>query len=99
MGNREKTGRAVAGIQLGNMMRPKEFIASGIPVPVDVPRVRYEVLTRLVHVGETPPIADAGPDQIGVPAGTITLKSLASTLEGYSCFPWDRFPVSQAALA
>jgi hypothetical protein len=72
------TGRAVAGVQLGNMMRPKEFIASGIPIPVDVPRVRYEVLTRLVHVGETPPIADAGPDQIGVPAGTITLNGSAS---------------------
>jgi hypothetical protein len=72
------TGRAVAGVQMGNLMRPKEFMESGIPIPMDVPRVRYEVLTRLVHVGETPPIADAGPDQIGVPAGTITLNGSAS---------------------
>jgi hypothetical protein len=68
------TGRAVVGVQLGNLMRPKEFLESGIPIPMDVPRVRYEVLTRKVHVGETPPIADAGPDQLGVPAGTITLN-------------------------
>jgi hypothetical protein len=41
---------------------------------VDVPRVRYEVLTRTVRNGAAPPVADAGPDQIGVPAGTITLN-------------------------
>ncbi|HVO96581.1 MAG TPA: OmpA family protein [Bryobacteraceae bacterium] len=67
-------GRAEVGFQMGNLMRPKEMLASGIPVPVDVPRVRYEVLTRKVHVGETPPVADAGPDQLGIPAGTVTLN-------------------------
>jgi OmpA family len=72
------TGRAVAGLQLGNLMRPKEFVSSGIPTPVDVPRVRYNVVTRLVHVGETPPVANAGPNQIGVPAGSITLNGSAS---------------------
>ncbi len=72
------TGRAVAGVQLGNLMRPKEFVSSGIPTPVDVPRVRYNVVTKLVHVGETPPVANAGPNQIGVPAGTITLNGSAS---------------------
>jgi hypothetical protein len=73
-----QTGRAVAGVQLGNLIHPKEFISSGIPTPVDVPRVRYEVLTRQVHVGETPPVANAGPNQIGVPSGTITLNGSAS---------------------
>jgi hypothetical protein len=72
------TGRAVAGVQLGNLIRPKDMLESGIPTPVDVPRVRYEVLTRQVHVGETPPVANAGPNQIGVPAGTITLNGSAS---------------------
>src|ERR1700722_11937045 len=72
------TGRAVAGVQLGNLIRPKEMLDSGIPTPVDVPRVRYEVLTRQVHVGETPPVANAGPNQIGVPAGTIRLDGSAS---------------------
>jgi hypothetical protein len=78
LGPTGNTGRAVAGVQLGNLMRPREFVSSGIPVPMDVPRVRYEVLSRQVHVGETPPVANAGPNQIGVPAGTIRLDGSAS---------------------
>jgi len=84
---RGQTGRAVAGVQMGNLMRPKEFMESGIPIPMDVPRVRYEVLTRLVHVGETPPVCDAGPDQIGVPAGTINLN-------GSGTYSADGFPLT-----
>lgn len=71
-------GRAVFGVQFGNFMRPKDYLTVDHPVPVDVPRVRYEVATRLVKKGSTPPIADAGPDQIGVPAGTITLNGSGS---------------------
>jgi hypothetical protein len=70
--------RATVGVQFGNALRPKEFMASAHPVPVDVPRVRYEVLTRNVRIGHTPPVADAGPDQIGVPAGPITLNGSGS---------------------
>jgi K319-like protein/OmpA family protein len=72
--SRDNAGRAVFGFQFGNFMRPKEYQASAHPVPVDIPRVRYEVLTRRLRVGASPPIADAGPDQLGVPAGTITLN-------------------------
>ncbi len=68
------TGRAVFGFQFGNFMRPKDYLGQTQPVPADIPRVRYEVLTRTLHIGASPPIADAGPDQIGVPAGTITLN-------------------------
>lgn len=68
------SGRAVVGIQFGNFMRPKDYQGQTAPVPVDIPRVRYEVLSRNLHVGTSPPVADAGPDQIGVPAGTITLN-------------------------
>ncbi len=71
-------GRAVVGVQFGNFLRPKEMQGVDHPVPVDVPRVRYEVATRRVRNGVAPPIADAGPDQIGVPAGTITLNGSAS---------------------
>ncbi len=70
--------RATVGVQFGNALRPKEFMAATHPVPVDVPRVRYEVLTRNVRNGHTAPIADAGPDQIGVPAGPITLNGSGS---------------------
>ena len=67
-------GRAVFGFQWGNFMRPKDYLGQSNPVPVDVPRIRYEVLSRRVRIGSSPPIADAGPNQIGVPAGTITLN-------------------------
>lgn len=75
---RNNNGRAVVGIQWGNFLRPRDFQASRYPVPVDVPRVRYEVLTRNVRSGSTPPVADAGPDQIGLPAGTVTLNGSRS---------------------
>lgn len=72
------TGRAMAGVQFGNFIHPKDYATVDHPVPVDIPRVRYEVLTRTVHKGVTAPIADAGPDQIGVKAGTITLDGSKS---------------------
>lgn len=68
------SGRAVFGFQWGNFMRPKDYRGSDQPAPADIPRIRYEVLSRQIHVGVSPPVADAGPDQIGVPAGTITLN-------------------------
>lgn len=71
-------GRAVFGVQFGNYLRPKDYQAQTQAVPVDIPEVRYNVLSRNVHVGTSPPIADAGPDQIGVPAGLITLNGSAS---------------------
>ena len=74
--NPQQSGRVVFGLQFGNFIRPKEYASTNTPVPVDVPRIRYELLTR--QVGNSAPIADAGPDQIGVPAGTITLDASGS---------------------
>src|SRR5579885_3476489 len=71
-------GRAVVGDQLGNMLRPKEFAAADHPVPVDPPRVRYEVVTKRLRVGNSPPVADAGPPQVNVAPGTITLDGSGS---------------------
>ena len=75
---RNNWGRAVVGVQFGNFTRPKEYATVDHPVPADVPRLRYEMLTRVVRNGAAPPVADAGPDQIGVPAGTITLNGSGS---------------------
>ena len=69
-------GRIVAGLEFGNYIRPKEYANVKTPVPMDVPRIRYQLLTR--RVGNSPPVADAGPNQIGVPAGTITLNGSGS---------------------
>ena len=46
---------------------------------MDVPRIRYEVLTRTVRTGNDLPIADAGPDQIRVESGTIVLDGSRSS--------------------
>jgi hypothetical protein len=80
--SRDNTGRVVAGFQFGNFMRPKDYIEgyNGVrhAVPVDVPRIRYEVLNRTTRTGNDAPVANAGPDQIGVAAGQITLDASAS---------------------
>jgi hypothetical protein len=70
------SGRVVFGVQFGNWLRPKEYLNIKSPVPVDIPRIRYELLSR--RVGNSAPVADAGPDQIGVQPGTITLNGAGS---------------------
>lgn len=70
---RENTGRAVVGVLFGNALRPKDYLGVSHAIAMEVPRVRYEVLTRRIRLGNDPPVADAGPDQGNVPAGTVTL--------------------------
>jgi len=70
------SGQIVVGLEVGNYIHPKDYGSTTSPVPMDVPRVRYEIGTR--RVGSSPPVADAGPPQIGVPAGLITLNGSGS---------------------
>ncbi|MCX6625522.1 MAG: OmpA family protein, partial [Acidobacteria bacterium] len=71
-------GRVAAGFAFGNFMRPKDYAGVDHAVPADIPRVRYEMLTRQVRTGYLGPIANAGTDQIGVAAGTVTLNASES---------------------
>jgi hypothetical protein len=71
-------GRVVAGLQFGSPTRPKDYLDSPHPVPVQIPRVRYEVLTRTVRKGNAAPVADAGPNQVLPGAQTVTLNGSAS---------------------
>lgn len=70
------SGRVVFGFQFGNWLRPKEYMDIKSPVPVDIPRIRYDLLTR--RIGNSAPVADAGADQVGVQPGTITLNGSGS---------------------
>ncbi len=70
----KNSGEGMVGLEFSNRLRPKELLAVDHAVPVQVPRIRYEVITRKVRTGDDPPIADAGPNQIGIAAGLITLN-------------------------
>jgi len=72
----KNSGRVVIGLEFGKWMRPGQYLETTQPVPMDIPRVRYELLTR--RVGNSAPVADAGPDQIGVQAGQIALDGSRS---------------------
>ncbi len=76
VGDFEHTSRIAFGFQFGNWIRPKEYLNLAHPVPVDIPRIRYEVMQR--RVGNSAPVADAGPDQVGVEPGTISLNGAGS---------------------
>lgn len=70
----KNNGEALVGLEFSNMLRPKELLAADHAVPAQIPRVRYEVITRRIRNGDDPPVADAGPNMIGVPAGVVTLN-------------------------
>jgi hypothetical protein len=70
------SGRVAFGLQVGNYIHPKEFAKVSTPVPMDVPRIRYEFGTR--RAGSSPPVADAGANQINVAPGNITLNGSGS---------------------
>jgi hypothetical protein len=74
--NSVSSGRLVFGMEFGNSIHPKEYANVTTPVPMDIPRVRYEFGTR--RVGSSPPIADAGPNQLGITAGSVTLNGSGS---------------------
>src|SRR6185369_15644127 len=71
-------GRVVAGVQFGEHLRPQDFLASRHPIPVQIPRVRYEILTRTVRTGNAAPVADAGPNQALPGSATVTLNGSGS---------------------
>jgi hypothetical protein len=73
--------RIAGGLRYGRWAEPPAFLANDGPVPVVVPSIRYETMTRLVRKGNRKPIADAGQDQLNVDwrQGEIFLDGSKST--------------------
>ena len=89
------------GLEFGKWLNPKNYARTEGPVPVNVPKVQYEVLTRTVRTGNDLPVADAGPDQVGVEAGTIMLDGSASfdPDDDPIVFAWEQVSGPVVALA
>ncbi len=68
------------GLRFDDWSRPSTFREDQGPVPVFVPRIRYETLTRVVRRGNQAPIADAGPDQLDLnPLTRVILDGTGSS--------------------
>lgn len=79
------------GVRLGEWGRsnsPRNYLADKGPVPVVVPRVRYETLTRRVRGDNRAPVADAGPDMLDVEPFTRII------LDGTNSFDPDDDPLT-----
>ena len=92
------SGRLVFGLEFGNYIKPKEYAKVTTPVPMDVPRIRYEFGTR--RVGSSPPIADAGPNQTIAGASVVTLNGTGSydPLGEALTYAWTQISGPQVAL-
>jgi hypothetical protein len=84
----ETNARFLVGMQFGRWTRPTPVIAPTGPVPVDIPRLRYEITTRERRAGNDRPTADAGPDQIDVQSDcpAVATCTLAIQLDGSGSF-------------
>ncbi len=70
----ENSWRFGVGFRFDNWMRGLlPYRADERPVPVFVPRVRYESVTRIVRSGNRGPIANAGLDRTGVSPGELVV--------------------------
>ncbi len=76
----ENSMRFGFGLRFDDWSRPSTFRGDDGPVPVFVPRIRYETLTKIVRRGNQRPIADAGPDQLGLaPFTRVVLDGTGSS--------------------
>lgn len=93
------SGRVAVGLAFGGFVNPHDFGKIKTPVPMEIPRIRYEMGTR--RVGSSPPIADAGPSQLNVGAGSITLDGSGSydPLGETLAYNWVQISGPTAALA
>lgn len=75
--NDDDSFRYLAGLKMGSWVSQRYRAQEGLS-PVDIPRVRYEILARRVRNGNSAPIADAGASRVDVPAGVVVLDGSQS---------------------
>jgi len=80
--------RVGVGLRVGKSSQPSAFRDETGPVPVIVPAIRYETLTRTVRRGNNKPQANAGPDINDVDPGAQV------TLDGRGSFDPDSDPIT-----
>ncbi len=69
--------RYMTGLKFGSWTRAPYGRADHL-TPVQIPRVRYELLTRVVRKGNIAPTAEAGPSRTNVPSGVVELNGSGS---------------------
>lgn len=77
LSNEDDIMRYMIGVRLGSINKAKHNAHREI-APVEIPRIKYEVLSRLKRKGNTAPVADAGSSRNNVPAGPVTLDGSGS---------------------
>ena len=87
------------GLLFGGILHPKDFAKVDRPTPMDVPQIRYEIATR--RVGSSPPIADAGPNQLNINPATVTLNGSGSydPLGETLTFSWTQISGPQVVIS
>lgn len=66
------------GLKFGSWNQARYNVSDQI-TPVNIPRVRYEILSRVTRTGNNTPLANAGQSRTDVPEGVITLDGSASS--------------------
>lgn len=76
--NGDDNNRYLTGLRFGSWNKARYSVSDQL-TPVNIPAIRYEILTRTARRGNTAPIAVAGETRVNVPAGTVTLDGSASS--------------------
>ncbi len=66
------------GLKFGSWNQARYNVSDQI-TPVNIPRVRYEILSRVTRTGNNTPVANAGQSRTDVPAGLVALDGSASS--------------------
>lgn len=86
----DDSDRYALGMRWGTWAQARYMAADQVS-PIDIPKIRYEIHTRVQRVGNTAPLVEAGANQMDVPAGIVTLHGSATDAENDALrFAWTQ---------